>query len=318
MLLPRLIAGLLCASMLTLGAGSASGQAFPTKPIRIFTSDAGGGNDIAARIIAQGMSGPLGQQVLVENRGGVLAGDTVSKAAPDGYNVLFIGDTVWVTPLLKKDAPYDALKDFAPITLATIAPIVLAVHPSLPVKSVKELVALAKARPGKLNYGSPAVGTGTHMATELFKSMAGVNIQRIGYKGGAGVLNDLMGGHIEVAFLVVTSAGVHVKSGRLRALAITSPSPLFPDMPTVASAGLPGYEASGLSGMFAPIKTPDAIVQLLSREMNRSLARPESKERFQAIGVETVGTTPEQFTTRIKSEVAKWIKVIKEANIRDD
>ena len=307
--------------MLVVGIGAASAQTYPAKPVRIVTSDAGGGSDIVARVIAQGVSGPLGQPVLVENRGGgVIAGEMVAKAPPDGHTLLFYGGTLWLLPMMRSSVPYDTLRDFAPITLAITSPTVLAVHPSLPVRSVKDLIALAKARPGQLNYGSPAVGTSTHMAAELLKSMAGINIVRIAYKGGAGALNDLIAGQVDLAFVVTTSATPHVKSGRLRALAITSaePSPQFPGLPTVAATGLPGYESSAQVGMFVPAKTPDAIINRLNQEIVRVLARPDVKEKFLAIGVETVGNTPEQFMAKIKSEIVKWGKVIKEAGIRDE
>lgn len=319
--MPRSIARITCAGLLITGMGAASAQTYPVKPIRIIASDAGGGSDIATRIIAQSITAPLGQPVLVENRaGGVIAGETVAKAPPDGYTILFYGNALWLLSLMRSKVPYDTLRDFAPISLGIVSPSVLTVHPSLPVKSVKDLIAMAKARPGQLNYASPAIGTSTHMAMELFKSMAGVNIVRVAYKGGGAAFNDLLAGQVDLAFVVTTLAAPNIKSGRLRGLAISSaaPSPLLPGVPTVAATGLPGYESLALVAYFAPAKTPDAIINRLNQEIVRALARPEIKEKFIAMGVEGVGTTPEELTNLIKSEIVKWGKVIKEAGIRDE
>jgi tripartite-type tricarboxylate transporter receptor subunit TctC len=298
-----------------------AGQAFPGKPIRIVTSDAGGGSDIVARSIAQGITAPLGQPVIVENRaGGVIAGEMVSKAAPDGHTLLYYGNTLWLLPLMRSNVPYDTLRDFSPITLGVISPSVLAVHPSLPVKSVKELIAMAKARPGQLDYGSPAAGTSTHLAAELLKSMAGIQIVRIPYKGGGATLNDLIAGQIHMAFLIATSVSPHLKSGRLRALGVTGsePTPQLPGVPTMASTGLPGYESLAITGMFAPAKTPEAIINRLNQEIVRVLHRPDLREKFLGIGVEAVGGSPEQFAAKIRSEIVKWGKIIRDAGIRDE
>lgn len=316
----RPLAALLLIGPLGLTEYAAHAQSFPTKPIRIVTSDASGGSDIITRVIAQGISPALGQPVVVENRGGgVIAGETVAKAPPDGHTLLFYGGTLWLLPMMRSYVPYDAMRDFAPITWSLSTPSVLAVHPSLPARSVKELIAIARARPGQLDYGSPALGTSTHLAAELLKSMAGIQITRIPYKGGGAVLNDLVAGQVQMAFVVTTSITPHLQSGRLRALAVTSTSsvPQLPGVPTMADSGLPGYESLAITGMFAPAKTPEAVISRLNQEVVRVLQRPDIKERFLSLGAETVGSTPEQFAAKIKSEIAKWGKIIKEAGIRE-
>ena len=309
------------AGALLLAAGLASAQNYPNKPVHVITSDAGGGSDIVSRAIGQALTPALGQQVVVENKGGgVLAGIAVKGAAPDGYTLLFYGATLWLLPLMRNGVPYDALRDFVPITMAVTTPAVLTVHPSLPVKSVKDLISLAKSHPGQLNYGSPAVGTSTHLAAELLKSMAHINLVRIGYRGGGAMLNDLIAGQIQVAFVVSTSVSQHVKSGRLHALAMSSlkRSPLFPDLPTIAATGLPGYESVSQTGYFAPAKTPDAIIARLNQEIVKVLHREDMKSRFLELGADVVGDAPQEFSATIKADMVKWGKVIKEAGIRDD
>ncbi len=304
-------------------ASTGSGQAYPVKPIRIVTAEAGGGNDFAARAIVRGIADSMGQQLIVDNRGGaggIIAAEIVARAAPDGYTLLVYASNIWIIPLLKKNVPYDMAKDFAPITWAARSPSTLVVHPSLPVKSVKDLIAIAKAKPGQLNYGSGGSGATTHLAAELFKSMAKVNIVRVTYRGNAPALNDLIAGQIQVMFATAGTVAPHIGSGRLRALAVTSaqPTALSPGLPTVASSGLPGYESLSIYGVFAPSKTPTAIIQQLNREMVRVLHRADVKEQFFNAGVETVGSSPEAFAAAIKSDVARMAKVINEAGIRED
>jgi tripartite-type tricarboxylate transporter receptor subunit TctC len=309
----------LCCLSLLMNALPAYSQTFPSKPIRIVTSDAGGGGDIVARAIAPAMSSALGQPVIVDNRaGGTIAGDFVAKSIPDGHTLIYYGNTLWLLPLMRERVPYDTVRDFAPISLAVTLPNILVVHPSLPVKSVKELIALAQTRPGELNYASAAAGTSNHMAAELFKSMAGVKIERIVYKGIGAALNDLLGGHVQLLFATATAGAPHIQSGRLRALAIstTQPSPAYPELPTIASAGLPGYESALNSGALAPAKTPDAVIRRLHQEMVRALTSPDLKEKFANIGVEVVASTPEQFAAKMKSEIVSMGKVIKDAGIR--
>jgi tripartite-type tricarboxylate transporter receptor subunit TctC len=241
----------------------------------------------------------------------------VAKAAPDGYTILIHNNTVWISPLLDK-VPYDHEQELAPVSLTSRSPNILAVHPSLPVNSVRELIALAKAKPGEINYASGPVGASNHLAAELFKALAGVNLVRIGYKGGGPALNDLVSGHVPVMFATTGSVTAHVRSGRLKGLAVTSaqPSALAPGLPTVAAAGVPGYVSEAIYGMFAPAKTPASIISRLHQETARYLGMPETKERFFNSGVETVGSSPQEFAAVIKSETIRLGKVIKSAGIR--
>ena len=300
--------------------GAASAQDYPTKPIRIVAASAGSSGDFAARLIAQGITGSLGQQVIVENRPGNVAvsGEFVAKAPPDGHTLLFMPSSLWLLPFMQDNVPYDPVRDFAPITLSGSTPAILVVHPSLRINSVKQLIALAKARPGELNYGSASTGSATHVASELLKSMGGVNIVRVPYKGTNQALNDLLGGQVQLMFSTLAPALPHVKSGRLQGLAVTSaePSPLAPGVPTVAASGLPGFEAVSTQGMFAPAKTPIPIVQRLNQETVRYLQRPEVKEKFLNVGTVVVASSPEQFAATIKSEMARLGNAIKEAGIR--
>ncbi len=245
MILPRFSVWMFSFGIMFLGAGFVSGQNYPTKPVRIVTSGIGGGNDFVSRLIAQGVSGPLGQQVIVDNRpSGVIPGDIVAKAPPDGYTVLIASGSLWILTLLQDNVPYDPVRDFAPISSIDRDSNVLVVIPSLPAKSVKELIALAKARPGELNYASTATGASGHLSAELFKAMAGVNIVRIPYKGNAQAFTDLIGSQAQVQLMFPSAGSVatHVKSDRLRALAVTAaqPSALFPGLPTVADGGRRG------------------------------------------------------------------------------
>ncbi len=312
----RLCLGLLVAFGVS---GVACGQAFPFKPVRMVTTEAGGGTDFATRMIAQGLTPGLGQQVVVENRpSGVIPGDTVAKAPPDGYTLLVSTQIVWLLPFMQ-NAPFDPVRDFAPVTLAVTAPTVLVVHPSVPARSVKELVALARARPGDLNYASSGIGSSTHLAGEFFKSLAGVNIVRVPYKGGGPAMNDLLGGQVQMMFATPPSVVAHTKSGKLVALATTSPAatPLLPGLPPV-SATLPGYESMTLIGVFAPAKTPAALIRQLNQEIVRVLHRSEVRERFFASGSEVVGSTPEEFAATMTADMARMGKVIKAAGVRAD
>ena len=320
MLISRIVVCMFLGGMMVLGAGGVSGQDYPSKPIRILTSGAGGASDILARLIAQGISAPLGQPVIVDNRVAIIAIETVAKAPPDGYSLLFYGTLIWLAPFLRDNVPWDPVRDFSPITLVTSEPNVLVAHPSLPVRSVKELIALAKARPGALNYGSSGSGSSGHLAGELFKSMAGVDIVRIPFKSIVLGLPDLMSGQLQLMFPPVGPVDAHIKSGRLRALAVTSaqPSALVPGLPTLAASGLPGYEVVALNGIFAPGKTPAAIVNRLNQEMVRVLTRADVKEKFLSTGQEIVGSSPEEFAAAIKSDMARMGKVIRDAGIRDD
>lgn len=318
----RSLTAVLCVGSTLVAAQDQSSPGYPNKLIRIITAEAGGGNELAARLLAQGLTVALGQQVIVESRGGgsgAISMQTVSKAAPDGYTLLLYSSSMWVLPLMKV-VPWDTLRDFSPVILAASAPNILVIHPALPVQTVRDLIALAKARPGKLDYATGASGAAAHLSAELFKSMAGLQMVRIPYKGTGPGLNALMGGEVQVMFPAAGAVGTHVKAGRLRALAITSarPSVLAPGLPTIASAGLAGYEAVSNYGLFAPAKTPAAIISLLNQEAARVLGATSIKERFYSAGVETVGGSPEEFTAVIKSDVIRWDKVIKSAGIRED
>jgi tripartite-type tricarboxylate transporter receptor subunit TctC len=295
-----------------------SGQSYPNKPIRMVTSPIGGGGDFIARQVAQAISGPLGQPVIVENRpSGIILGEILSKAPADGYTLLVGSNSLWWGPLLQT-TPYDVARDFSPITMTSRSPLLLVVHPSLPAKSVKELIALGKARAGELNYSTTAIGSSTHLAAELFKSMAGVNIVRISYAGGALPLNALLGGEVQMAFVSPPGGMPHVRSGRFRALAVTSaePSILVPGVPTIASSGVPGYELIASDGILAPAGTPAAIISRLNQEIVRFLNMAETKERFFNAGVETAGNSPEQFAATMKADMTRLGKVIKDAGIK--
>ena len=302
-------------------AGLAQAQTFPVKPVRIVTSGIGGANDFTARLVALGLTSSLGQQVIVENRGGASAAISVMpvvKASPDGYTLLSHGSPLWMLPFLQDNVPYDPLHDLAPIALVMIAANVLVVHPSLPVKAVKELIALARARPGTLNYSTTSLGSPSHLSAELFKAMAGVRIVGIPYKGAAQSVQDLVSGRVELSFPSSAAAGAHIKSGRLKPLAVTSaePSVLFPGLPTIAAAGLPGYESVGRFGMFAPAGTPVAIINRLNQEIAKVLSSTDVREKFLAVGGEVVGGSPDAFAATIKSEMARMGKVIRDAGIR--
>jgi tripartite-type tricarboxylate transporter receptor subunit TctC len=297
-------------------------QTYPAKPIRDVTAEPGGGNDLTARTRGQPIAGRLGQPWVIDNRGGaggLIAAEIVVRAPPDGYTLLVYAGNVWTIPLLQPNARYDPQRDFAPITWAARSPNTLVVHPSLPVKSVQELIALARAKPGQLTYGAGGTGASSHFAAELFKSMTKTDILRVTYRGNGPALTDLVAGNIQVMFVPSGGAAPHVKSGRLRAIAVTSaePSPLAPGLPSIASAGLPGYESIQIYGVYAPAKTPDAIVRRLNEAIVAVLQTPEVRERFLNVGVETVGSTPGELAAAMKTDMARLRKLIKEANIRE-
>jgi tripartite-type tricarboxylate transporter receptor subunit TctC len=303
---------------LAICAGAAHAQGYPAKPVRIVTVAPGSANDLVARLIAQELKGPLGQPVIVDNRGPIAA-EIVSKAPPDGYTLLLYGSAVWISPLLYKSEASGPLKDLTPITLVAASPNVIVVHPSLPVKSAKELIALARNRPGELHYAAGSLGAAPHLAAELFKAMGQVDIVRVPYKGTGGSLIGLLSGEVEMMFPTAGSVTPHIKAGKLRALAVTSlkPTALAPGLPTLAET-LPGYESVSLNGMFAPTRTPAAIVNLVNHEVGRILTRADAKERLAGAGMDAVVNSPEEFSAVIKSELAKWARVIREARITAD
>lgn len=320
--MPKLqVAGsIFCLAMLSAMNCIAQTQQYPNKTLRIVTSEPGGGTDLGARQVAQGLPSLLGQAVIVENRGGAggaIAADIVQKATPDGYTVLYYTNALWLAPFMRDNVGYDPVKSFAPIILVARSPSVLVVHPSVPAGNVKELIALARAKPGQLNYGSGAAGM---LAAELLKAMAGINIVRVPYKGAGPALTAALAGEVQVLMAASGSIGPQIKAGRVKALAVTGPtrSPAFPDLPTVAEAGVPKYESAAVFGMFAPARTPAAVINRLNRDVGQVLARPEVKQTLLAGGIEVAGGTPEQFAVAIKSEMASLGKVIKDAGIRSE
>ena len=316
MSITHIVVGTLWVGVMILGAGQVYSQTYPNKPIRLVAAPVGGGADFVARLIAAGISGPLGQPVIVENRPTILIPEIVAKAPPDGYTLLVSGAGLWIRPLLQ-NMPYDAVRDFAPITLATSVPDILVVHPSLPVRSVNELIALAKARPGVLNYASSATGSSAHLAGELFKSMAGVNIVLVAYqRANETQIRAVISGEMQLAFVGAGVAAPSLKSGKLKALAVASAQPfsVLPGVPTMA-ASLPGFESVTALALFAPGKTPATIISRLNQKMVRVLNQADVKEKLFNAGVEIIGNSPEQATAIIKSDIDRMGKVIKEAGI---
>lgn len=299
----------------------AYGQNYPAKPVRIIAaSSPGSGVDIVTRIIAQKLSEQLGQQVIVDNRagaGGNLGAEIAAKAPPDGYTLFMASPAHAINTGLYRRLTYDLVRDFAPVTLVTMGQYVIVVHPSLPVKSVKELIALARARPGQLNYASAGNGNATHLAGELFNKLARVNLVHVPYKGSGPALTDLIGGQVQLMFSNLVAAMPHVKSGRLRALAVAGEkrTSAAPELPTVAEAGLPGYAVISWFGVFAPAATPREIVARLNQELVRAMSAPDMHERLAGEGADPATNTPEAFAAFIKAEIAKWTRVIRDANI---
>ena len=299
-------------------AATAHAQSWPAKPVRIVTAEPGTGNDLIARLIAPHLSNVFGQQFVIDNRG-LVAVEMVVKAAPDGYTLLSYGPPLWLTPLLRQ-VNYDPLRDFAPITMAGSSPNILAIHPSVPAKTVPELIALAKARPGELNYSSSSTGASPHLAAELLKSMAGINIMRVAYKGSGQALVALIGGQVHIMFPNAGTVAPHLKSTRVRALAVTTlaPSALAPGLPTLSASGVAGYESSSQFALLAPAGTSPNIIERLNREMIAALRRPDVTERLFGSGVEVTTGTPAELAATMKAEMAKWGKVIREAGIREE
>ena len=291
----------------------AAAQQFPVKPVRIVTTVPGGSQDLTARLIAPKLSERLGQQVIVDNRGGVISMELVAQRPGRRLHPAPRQRQPVDLQFLRDDVPWDALRDYAPITLLVTSPNILVVHPSLPVKSVRELVALAKARKGQLNYSSGQSGSSSHIAGELFKSMAGVDVVRVAYKGQGPAMLSLITGETQVSFPNAASAGPFVKSGKAKALAVTTtkPSALAPGLPTVAASGLPGYESKAMVALFAPVKTPAAIVGQLNAEVVRVLNEPEVKQRLFDSGAEAAPGTPAELLADIKVEMAVTGKLLK-------
>jgi len=321
----RALALFLVVFMSPLGMAPVLAQGYPDKPIRLIVGyPPGGGTDVVARIITPKLSEFLGQSVVIENRPGatgVTAAGFVAKSPPDGY-MLMMGHVSInaIAPSVFAKLPYDAAKDFAPIILTASVPHFIVVQPSLPVRSIKELIALAKAEPGKLTFPSAGNASTPHLAGEMFKTMAGVDMVHIPYKGSGPAVTDLVGGQVNLMFDNLPSSIAQIKAGKLRAIAVTTlkRSPALPDVPTIAESGLPGYDASSWFGMHAPAGTSKDIVNKIYGVVSKSLRTPEMTERLATQGAEAVGNTPEEFSEFVRAEIAKWAKVVKASGARVD
>ncbi|HTE13603.1 MAG TPA: tripartite tricarboxylate transporter substrate binding protein [Burkholderiales bacterium] len=299
-------------------------QNYPAKPIRfVVPYPPGGSNDVLSRITAQAMSPGLGQPVVIDNRGGaggMIGADNVAKSPPDGYSIVNVQASFTANAAMRTKMPYDTMNDFVYVGMMARGPLLAVVHPTLPVKNIKELVALAKARPGQINYGSTGTGGHNHLASELFRKMAGINIVHIPYKGVAPALTDLMGGHTQLVMTSLPSALTQVQAGRLKALAVGSEkrSSFMPEMPTIAESGVPGYAAEFWWGIAAPAKTSTDIVNRLATELTKALQSPELKQRFAAEGAEPTVMSREQLTKFVSNEITRWRQVAREANIQPE
>ena len=319
-----LAAGLLCFSATAVAqtASTGSGQAYPARAIRLIAhSSPGGTSDILGRLMAHKLTEALGQQVVVENRAGasgIIGVDVAAKSAPDGYTMLITQTSIAINPSMFAKLPYNALRDFAPITQLVAAPNVLVVHPSVPATSVKEFIALAKAKPGSLINGSPGQGTSPHLSAELFKIMAGIKLDHVQYKGAGQAVLSLLAGEVPVMFTTPPTAMPYLKAGRLRPLGVTTTTRIeaLPDVPAISEAGVPGYESVQWFGMLVPAGTPRLIIDRLHQELTRALRAPDMKERLNSLGLDGVGSTPEEFAAYIRSETEKWAKVIKAMGIK--
>jgi tripartite-type tricarboxylate transporter receptor subunit TctC len=321
--------GLAIAAMLVVGSvapnlvTSSLADNYPSRPITLIVPyAAGGGNDVMARIVADKMSAALGQQIIVENRGGAggsIATRQVAKSEPDGYTLGLGGTgTLAIDPTLYSNAGYDPRKDFAPVGLIATSALVVLVHPSIPAHSIKDLIALAAKEPGKINYASAGAGSGIHLGTELFASMAGVKLTHVPYKGSAPALTDLLGGHVALYFSSLPPAIGLVQDGRLRALAVTGPkrSTVFPNLPTVAEAALPGYEAVLHYGIVAPAGTPAPVVDKLNAALRTALANEDVKAKIAADGAEPLSSTPAEYAADIDREEAKWSEIVRKSGAK--
>lgn len=311
-------------SALLLGSAAAEAQTYPNKSLRLIVPFApGGGADLLARLVGVKVAESLGQQVVIDNRAGAsgnIAAEVAAKSAPDGYTLLQANVAHAISASLYRKLNYELAKDFVPVTQLASMPFMLAVNPSVPANSVKELIALAKSQPGQLNYGSSGNGGPSHLATELFKSMAGVEIRHIPYKGGAPAATDLISGQIQMLFNTLPVILPHVRTGRMKGLAIASSRriPAAPDLPTVAEAGLPEFEASTWYGVMVPVGTPSPIVNKLHRAFVAALNAPDVRERLTNENFELVGSTPMEFAMYVRAEIPKWAKVVKASGARID
>lgn len=319
----RVLLGVALTACWPASEGGAQTAKYPDKSIKIVVGfSAGGGTDVVARVLAQKMSESLGQTVVVENRpgaSGLIAGEAVAKSAADGYTLMMGSQTTFaVAPTLYRKTSLDPARDFAGVAMGGISPLVLVVHPSLPAQSVNDVIAMAKAKPGTVNFGSGGLGTTPHMTGELFSSVAGIKMAHVAYRGEAPAINDLLGGQIPLMFANLSAVIGNIRAGQLRALAVTSAqrAPAVAEIPTVAEAGLPGFEAATWFALVAPAGTPTDVLARLNADAKRALAQPDVKQRFADLGMTAADSTPEGLDAYIKSEIAKWTKVIKEADIR--
>jgi len=305
-------------------ASTASAQSYPSRVIRIIVpQSAGGSTDLVARPIAKIMAESLGQPVIVDNRpgaGSIVGCDAVAKSPPDGYTLLMVAASFSISPSLVKQLPYDAVRDFSPITQVSAFPNILVVQSSSPLKSVGEFIAYAKANPGKLNYGSSGIGTGTHLSTEMLKYMAGIDLVHVPYKGGAPSVAALLAGQVQVVLATISTALPHVRTGALRALAVTTAQrwPSVPDLPTLAESGLPGYDYTSWVGLLAPAKTPSGIVSRLWNETAKAARSAEMRKVLAQEAAEPVGNSPEQFAAIVEREISTWKKVVDAAGIKSE
>lgn len=311
---------LACATL----CGAAFAQTYPSKPVTIVVPfSPGGATDIMSRTLAERLRHRLGQPVLVENKPGagtMIASEFVAKAPADGHTLLLAASSLGIAPSLYSKVNYDPIKDFAPISQVASVVHVLVVHPSVPAKNVGELIAWLKANPTKGNYGSVGAGTSTHLEAELFNSVAGVKMAHIPYKGSAPALTDLVGGQLQVMFDAYASSGPFIKNGNVRLLAVTTAqrSKSLPDVPTVAESGLPGYEAMPWLGLVAPTATPPAVVSRLHHELAEVLKEPEVQEKFRSLGLDIIGSKPEEFSAFLRKDIVKWAKVVKDSGAKAD
>jgi tripartite-type tricarboxylate transporter receptor subunit TctC len=319
----RVLLGLVLATGVSALACQAQTARYPDRPVKIFVGfAAGGGTDVAARILAQKLTEALGQSVVVENRpgaSGMIAAETVAKSAGDGYTLMMGSQTTLaVAPALYRKFSIDAARDFAGVAMAGVSPLVLVVHPSVPVQSVKDLIALAKSKPGTINFGSGGLGTTPHMAGELFSIQAGVKMVHVAYRGEAPAINDLLGGQLHLIFANLSAVIGNVKAGSLRALAVTSAqrAATAPEIPTIAETALPGFDAATWFALVAPAATPRDIVLRLNAEVTRLVAQPETQQRFADLGMSIAAGAPDALDAYIGSEIGKWSQVIKDADVR--
>ncbi len=319
----RVTHSLICGALLMLAAFSTV-AAYPDHPIRIVVPvAAGGGNDIVARMLAQKLTEAWGQAVVVDNRPGAataIGGEIVAKAIPDGHTIMLTSVSFAINAGMRAKLPFDPVRDFAPITQVARVPQIMVVNPAVPATTLAEFIALAKAQPGKINYASAGTGSSTHLAMEIFMDMTGIRLNHVPYKGTAPGLTDVIAGHVQVTFDAIPPTLPHIRSGRVRALAIGGPQrfPTLPEVPTLAEAGLPNYTFQSWFGILAPARTPEAVVRALNRELVRIIRLPETRKVFIELGIEPLGTSPEEYGKYLGAEIARWSDVMRVHNIRGE